>query len=385
MKPAFTAAELKRVGTAATMLVVCGTIVILAMTMVLGHYNSLAHSGPKAVLDGAVIGLLMGRRGRWRCLTLLGTVYGLVLLLQVGVFYLLPVTMLAAALAAVAGRAVDVVHRGAALVVAAVVYELLAGCGAPIKIHFGTGGSNEPFIWGLWFAEFPFRVAGATIGVWLAMRWQQRGSRMSREPLAALPAAPLARTAGANRTRGVAGASLRVSACLLACVLPMRIESPLALGVIALGYLIYALCCNVGWRALHAIIGLVGGWLVFAALSYAWHRETDRVLDLSRTLVLRFAPLTLASIVLVTTVRAVDMIRLLRRGRISGVVILPFAAVVRGVSHSRRSIRQAIESLRAGGLWTGPASLLRHPILITRSLLAPHVRRWADELVEERA
>lgn len=60
----FSLRELSRVGTATTMLVVVGTAIVVVMTIMLGHYNSLAHCGPKAVLDGAIIALLIGRHGR---------------------------------------------------------------------------------------------------------------------------------------------------------------------------------------------------------------------------------------------------------------------------------------------------------------------------------
>ena len=387
---AFDLTELRRVGTAATMVVVCGTIIIITMTMMLGHYNSLAHSGPKAVLDGAVIGLLVGRRGRWRCLALLGIVYGLVLLLQIGVFYLVPVMATAGIVAAGVGRAVSIAHRATAVVVAAIVYELLAGCGAPIKIYFGTGGRHEPFLWGMWFAEWPLRIIGAAAGVWLAGRWRRRraDAQAADDSVAEVDASSpdhdvvSTHLPSLPRARGVGAAALRLSVSILACVVPMMVESGRVLGLLAIASIGYALWAGLRRQIFGAMIGLLWGWLVFGLFSYLWHQDTARVADMLRTLVLRFTPITLASMVLVATTRPVDIVRLLRRCGVSRVILLPLASVIRDLPASRRELRRTMARLRRDGVWTGPLSLFRRPVPVIKGLFGPSVRRWADQLGE---
>lgn len=380
----FSLTELRRVGTAATMLVIGGTAIIIVMTMALGHYNSLAHALPKAVLDGAVVALLIGRRGRWRSLALLGTVYGLVLLLQIGVVYLLPVMAVAGVVAALVGRVAGLAHRAIAVILAAVVYEVLAGFGAPLKIHFGTGGAHEPFVWGLWFAEWPLRIAGAAAGVWLAQRSAHDVSATRGE--GSTGSTPMAvRTPPRDRrivARGRGAAAIRLAASVVACVLPMMLESGVALGAVALAAVAYALWAGLRWRIVHVMAGLFWGWLIFGVLSYLWHQDTGRAVDMLRTFVLRFMPLTLASLVLVTTARPVDVIRVLRRIGVGGVVLIPVAGVVRSIPRSRREMNDAIARLRHEGVWRGPWSLLRRPVRISRHLLGPQLRRWRHELAE---
>jgi hypothetical protein len=377
----FRMGELKRVGSAVTMLVICGTLIIVAMTMMLGHYNSLAHAGPKAVLDGAVIALLLGQHGRWRCLALTGVVYGLVLLLQVGVFYLLPVMIFAGVVAAGAGRAMETLHRGAAVLLAATLYELLAGLGAPIRIYFGTNGQSEPLVWGLFFAELPLRAIGAIVGVVVARRW-----RISRNIATELEttsqSVAYANVARLPKAKGRRAAAIRLTACLIACTLPMFIESTRFLGLLALLYLLFALRVGLRKGAMHAVLGLVWGWLVFGLLSYAWHQDFARVMDLLRTLVLRFMPAALSGAVLVTTVRPIDLIRLLRVLRVGGIVLIPLSSVLRSIPQSQRILRNSIQELRAQGHWRGPISAVRNPRIILRRVLAPQLKRFAEQMAE---
>ena len=75
-QPYFAADELRRVGIAAAIAVVSPIAIVLALMPIVG-YNGLAHCGPRAVVSGATIGLLIGDRGRWRALALLGVVLGL--------------------------------------------------------------------------------------------------------------------------------------------------------------------------------------------------------------------------------------------------------------------------------------------------------------------
>lgn len=221
---AFTPRELARVGIAATMIVFGGTVIILLMIMLLGHYNSLAHSFPKAVLDGAVIALLLGRSGRWRCLALLGVVYGLVLLMQVGVAYLPPVLALAGLLGVLAGATAGWVRRWLGVLVAAAAFEWAAGLGSPLKIFFGTGDANEPFLWGLWFAEWPLRISGAVVGVLLAWRWAARWEGGEPDIDDATPRLHATRRGPDRRVRGVKPAALRLGMLLASTIIPMALE-----------------------------------------------------------------------------------------------------------------------------------------------------------------
>lgn len=373
-------------GTATTMLVVVGTAIVVVMTIMLGHYNSLAHCGPKAVLDGAVIALLIGRHGRWRCLGLLGIVYGLVLLLQVAVVYLIIVTAVAGGVAAATGRGLSILNRSAALFAAAVVYELLAGFGAPIKIVLGTPDAREPILWGMWLVEWPIRITGATIGVWSAKRWMKRAagrpattigqSVTHRTPLAHRP------TTSTVRVQGVLPTASRLAAAIVACVVPMMLQNWYALGLIAMAYLGYAIWAGIRRYLLHVFAAMFWGWLLYAAASYLWHQDHERVVDLLRTLVLRFLPLTLASLVVVSTLRPVDVLRVLRRLRISRVILIPFAAAVRYLPQARRDVATTLEMLRQDGVWEGPMTLLRRPRTILAAVLGPPLRRWGDQLAE---
>jgi hypothetical protein len=386
--PLFTLAELGRVGTAATLIVVVGTIIILTLMIVLGHYSSLSHSGPKAVWDGLVIALLIGARGRWRCLALLGTVYGLVLLIQIGVAYLVIVMAMAGIIAAGLGWFVSIFHRGAAIMAAAACYELLCGFGAPIKIYFGTADGKEPLLWALWFAEWPLRIGGAMLGVWLAGRWIKRqagkpaptGPEALKSDSESLVEKNSARHAQQARSLGVVG--FRLMASIVACVAPLMIQNAWVLASIALAYVVYALLAGVRRGTVHSLLGLLWTWMVFSAASYLWHHDLYRVLDLLRTLVLRFAPLTLASVVLVATVRPLDLIRLLRRLKLSPIILIPLSTVARNIPHSRREFRRTFARLKRDGDWTGPLSLFRRPRRIVAQLFGPTVRRWMEQLAQ---
>ena len=389
-RPTFTGHEMGRVGRAATMMIVGGFAIVMAMTVALGHYNSLAHSGPKAVLDGAVIALLIGQRCRWRCLALLGIVYGLAIVVQVGVPYLAVVLGVAAVVAAALGRASSVLSRPFAVLIAAACYEWLAGFGAPIKIYFGTGDGREPFLWGMWLAEWPLRLAGAPLGVWLAWRWMQRRANADVSiqdwPQSTDPVDDRAPgRANAARVPGQASAALRLIAAILACVVPMILQTWWALGTVAVAYLLYALWVRLDWRFLAAAAGtLIVGWALYATASYLWHHDANRVVNLIRTFVLRLAPLALASLVLVSQVRPLDVLRVLRRLRISSVVLLPFATVLRSLPTARRDVQYGVEHLRQRHSQK-PVSLtmLRYPRYSFGVLFSRPLRRWAEQLQED--
>ncbi len=380
---AFTSRELTRVGAATTMMVFGGTVIILLTIMLLGHYNSLAHAGPKAVLDGAVIALLLGQRGRWRCVTLAGVVYGLVLLIQVGLPYLPFVMAFAGLAAAVVGGATAWMGRWVAVLLAAAVFEWAASLGSPLAIYLGTDDHREPFLWGLWFAEWPLRIAGAMVGVVLAWRWVARQEREGMDAVDS-EACPLPATSRPRRarTKGVRPAAIRLAVLLAAMITPMFLESWAALlGVNGL-VLTYAMALGPRKRALYAALGMGWGAGVFMVASYLWHQDAARAADMFRTFGLRFAPMAMASSVLIGTVRPVDLLRVLRRLRLPGIVLLPLGSVARQLPQAHGEISSGIERLRQKGVWKGPATIVRHPREVLGVILLRPLQRWAAQLVE---
>jgi hypothetical protein len=360
------------------MMVVLGTAIIVVQSMLTG-YNSLAQAAPKAIVDGAVVALLIGRRRRWRQLALLGPVYGLVLLGQTGVIYLPPIMTLAAACAAVAGAALSRLGRAAAIAAAAVVFELLAGAGRPLHIYFGTGGGDEPLLWLLYLLEWPLRIGGALVGVWI-------GLRCVAAP-AAGPAPRPARPAGRRPRRAVGriGPGLTLTIAILGCLVPMLIEPWSALAVAAGAYVLFAWLAGVRRGLLLAIGGLLWVWVFYAAASYLWHHDWARVIDLLRTVVLRFMPLTCSAAAIMTTVRPVELVRVLRRWRLSPVILLPLASALRALPPARRRLIEDLGSLRAGREWRGPLTPLLRPIIVTRALFTPQFRHFAGLLAERDA
>lgn len=391
----FTLRELNRVGAAAAMMVVAGSIVIISMTMALGHYNSLAHSGPKAVVDGLTIALLMGKLCRWRCLALLGVVYGLVLMLQVGVVYLLGVMIVAGVVAALVGRITSGLHRFTAVCLAAVTFELLAGCGAPVKIWLATRHGDEPFLWMMWFAEWPLRIIGALVGVVLARRWLARQAsapavQVTPEPTPIATdsrgAGALAKHHGGSRRKPVRGrgqAGLRLGMAMVACAVPMFLESWLMLGSAALLFFAYGWWAGLRKELVGVLIGLLWGTLVFAAASFLWHQDKARVLDLIRTFTLGMTPLAVSAPVLILTSRPVDLIGVLRRCRVPNVVLIPVAQIAREVPRARQRMAQDLKQLREQGVELKPATLFRQRMRLPRRLLASQVQHWMISLSRE--
>lgn len=403
--------ELRRVGTAATLIVVCGTIIILTMTLAMGHYNSLAHAGPKAVADGFVLSLLMGPRGRWRMVALLGVVYGLVLVMQVGVIYLAPVMVMTGIIAAMAGWCVDRMGgRLAAVIVAAALYEWLAGFGAPIKIYFATDGQSEPILWTMWMLEWPLRIIGAVCGVMLARKFVRRredaegnygveAAESAEQMLSRCPMARSSATTDANqgavepinrainqkvpghksgenlrRSSSTGQAAVRLSAAMLACTLPMGVQSSVWLSVITAGYIGYGLWLGMRKSLLGIFAALLWGWLMFGLGSYLWHQDFLRVQDLGRTLVLRFAPLAIASSALVRSTRSVDLLRLLAAMYCPRVILIPLAQVLRSAGGVQRQWRQQ-QAIGAGGRKGWRARMLG-PLDRCRPILVA----WCDQL-----
>lgn len=383
----FTPLELRRVAIATAMMTVLGTIVIVASIVILGHYNSLAHAAPKAVVDGLAIALLMSRsESRWRSLLLLGAVYGLVIFLQIGVVYLLPVLALAGAVGAATGRLAKPLGRTASLLAAAIAFEMFASLGAPVKIYFATEGRSEPFLWGMWALELPLRAAGALIGAWIAIRWLRRRATM---PAIALPvvrpdtlsastcfAACNRRCEFARRcfrTRGPFDAGVRVTASALATVLPMALHGWAALGVVAAASIAYGLWAGLRREFVGAIAGLFASFVVFGIASYAWHRDPAIVMDLVRSLVLRFMPIAIAGIVIVKTVRGCDLVRLLRLARLPRPITFTFASVLRELHATAHHVKSSLAALRG-------MPIRRRPIAAYRDVIVPVARRFAQRL-----
>jgi hypothetical protein len=383
----FTALELRRVAIATAMMAVLGTVVIVASIVILGHYNSLAHAGPKAIVDGLAIALLMSRAdARWRSLSLLGAVYGLVIFLQIGVAYLLPVLAFAGVVGAFAGRVASPLGRTVAVLAAVIAFELFASLGAPVKIYFATEGRSEPFLWGMWALELPLRAAGASIGAWLAIRWIRR--RAAR-PAIALPVVRLVTLSDSTcsaacdrrcevarrccRTRGPLDAGVRVAASTLATVLPMALHGWTALGIVAGASIGYGLWAGLRREFVGAVVGLFASFVVFGLASYAWHREPALVVDLIRSLVLRFMPIAIAGIVVVKTVRGCDLVRLLRSARLPGAITFTFASVLRELHGTAHHVKSSLASLRN-------VPFRRRPIAAYREVIVPVARRFAERL-----
>src|SRR5690606_15187438 len=116
------------------------------------------------------------------------------------------------------------------------------------------------FIWAMWFAEWPLRIVGALIGVWLAKRLRRWADETpDGEPAVTVrattdaPARPVRRRPGPPRARGRGAAAVRLLASILACVVPMTTSSSAVLGSLALISVIYALWVGLRWRVLHAL------------------------------------------------------------------------------------------------------------------------------------
>ncbi len=371
-------AELRRVGVAVTMMVVLGTAIIMVQAALMG-YNSLAQAGPKAIVDGAVIAMLIGRTRRWRTLALLGPVYGLVLLFMTGIIYLPAIMTLAAAGGAVAGRLLHRLHRLTALCVADVVFELLAGAGQPLYIYFGTQGGDEPLLWSMYLLEWPLRIAGALMGVWLGRRFRARRDSPTR--VISSPTAPPRRHQAARRASRI-GAGTKLVIALFGCVAPMLIDAWSALAVIALLYLAFAWVTGVRRALLWTLFGLVWIWCFYALASFLWHHDWHRVIDLIRTLLLRFMPLTLSAAVIMLTVPPREMVRTFRRWRVSPVILLPVATALRGLAPARRRVAAELAALKQSDRWRGPLTPLLRPITVASALFVPLFHQWAGQLAE---
>jgi len=381
----FTAAELRATGVAATLMVVLGTIVVVGITIAFGHYNSLLHAGPKAVADALAIGLLLGAGRRWRCMALLGVVYGLVMLLQIGLIYVSVMMMLAGLGAAAAGRVTRTFGSTPAVLMAAVVFELLAGFTAPIKILLATNDGREPVLWMLWLAEWPLRIGGAAVGVMLSRKLARSlGVNLARRsdappeglPAATRSAAPSPRTNASKSWH----APVALTMVIIAGTLPMVVQSWFGLAILAAVFFGYGYWYGLRRALLNAFVALAWGCITFAAASFLWHRDADRVVDLGRTFALRFWPMTVAAVVIARCVRPIAFVRLLRQLRLPAIILLPLMQVARSIPRARRDVERSLASLQINQKTHGVASMLRRPLATTRAVLQPLIWRFAREL-----
>lgn len=382
----FVRTELMRIGTAATM-IFCGSAAIVLAMMPLVGYSGLAHAGPRAVLHGMIISLLIGQETRWRCLALLGVVLGVFLgFIQPAIAPLFPIFALAGLAGAAVGRCMMGLPRWMALAGGVVCFELLTSLGAPLRIYFATKDGHEPILWAAWLAEWPLRIAGGFIGVWLAMNWLKR--RQANKTENTTPSIPTFHIenipAGTNKVKsGQLTTALALFAAALACTLPMVMQSWRALGIIAAAYLIYSLLMGLRKSLLHIIAALAWGWMIYALGSYLWHRDMDRVADLGRTVVLRFAPMALSALVIIRRTSPLDVFRLFRKIRISALILIPLSALLRSGPRAKREVRHAWQKLHDSGLIQSRWSILRRPRPIISGLFGPTLRHWADRLVEK--
>lgn len=367
-------------GVAVTMLLVLGTAIILVQTALTG-YNSLLQCAPKAILDGSVIAMLMGRGRRWRQLALLGPVYGLVLLLQTGIVYL-PIVVTAAAVAgALTGALVHRagVRRLGAVLGAAVVYELLVGAGRPLHIYFGTGGGDEPLLWLFYFLEWPLRIVGVGVGVWIGWRY-----RVPAGAAIAMPGptvTPVRVGAGSRRPRGV-GPTAVLGLALAGCVLPMVYDAWWWLGGLAGLYMLIGWATGLRRGLAYALVGLAWAYGAYALASYVWHQDAGRLVDLVRTVVLRFMPLTISAAMILATLRPVELVRVLRRWGVSPAVLLPLSSSLRALPAARRRLMSDVKALRTSEGWRGPLTPVLRPRMTVRALFAPQFHHWAGRLAE---
>jgi hypothetical protein len=389
-KGLFARRELMRIGTAATM-IFCGSAAIVLSLMPLVGYSGLAHAGPRAVLHGMIISLLIGHETRWRCLALLGVVLGVFLgFIQPAIAPLFPIFALAGLAGAAVGWCMMGLPRWMALAGGVVCFELLTSLGAPLRIYFATKDGHEPILWAAWLAEWPLRIAGGFIGVWLAMRWLKRrqateNATASPQPSNALqpPATEPPTKAGHRFRTNQLLTALALFAAALACILPMAMQSWMALGIIAASYLVYSLLMGLRKSLLHIAAALAWGWMIYAFGSYLWHRDMDRVADLGRTVVLRFAPMALSALVIIRRTTPLDVFQLLRKFRVSALVLIPLSTLLRSGPRAKRDVRHAWQNLQHSGIIQSRWSILRRPRPIISGLFGPTLRHWADRLAEK--
>jgi hypothetical protein len=305
--------------------------------------------------------------------------------------FLLPVLVAAGVAGAAAGWMLHRIDRRLAVLGAAVAYCLAASAGFPVRILLATDG-NEPVLWGMWLAEWPLRIAGAAAGCWLAGCWLRRRGTGEHDAGAAIRASTTvhfrrdAHGISANksrRQRRPARAALILAAAAVACVVPMLLHGWISLGLTAGGFVTLGFALGLTLRqAIHLLIAACWGWAIYGGASYLWHHDAARVLDLGRTLVLRFLPMAVTSVLILRTVRPADLVRVLRRAGLGAALILPLATAIRLLPAIGRDLTAQRQKLRDAGVWSRRSDPLRRPLAISRGLLGPVLSRLATRLAE---
>jgi hypothetical protein len=383
--PFYQTRELRRVAAAAT-LNIAGIVAVVLLLMPIVGYNSTAQALPKSMLDGAILAMLVGSRGRWRSVALFGVVVGLFLAFVIpAIPPLALVYALAGAAAMAAGFVVDRLHRRLAVAACAGVFATLAGAGIAVQVYFASHDAKEPFLWSLVGLEIALRAVGAPVGTLIGWSWLKRmNERRASDDTDALARSTVARRTVRRVRMSVSPAYTLVvlAAAMLGCTLPMFIESGWMLAGLAMSYAVLAIAVNQGRCVLSVLAVMTWGWAFYGGASYLWHQDPQRVLDFGRTLVLRFFPMATIALVMIRTVRPVAVLRLLRRARVSGAVLLPLAMVLRTVPNARREIVAGIDGMKASGQWDGRLTPLKHPIRVSRGVIGPLIRRWGGMLSE---
>ena len=385
--------ELRRVAAAVT-LNISGIIAIVLLLLPIVGYNSTAQALPKAMLDGAVLSMLIGTRGRWRLVALFGVVNGMFLAFVVpAIPPLLAIYAMAGFAAMCVGHTLDRISRQLAIVLASSTFAVLAGIGIAIQVWFASRDGHEPFLWSLVAIEIAIRAIGAPLGTIVGRRCL-RALTASAE--CRVPSAELNTASSFGIRHAALGISKRrvrmevspaytlvvLVAAMVGCIAPLLVENVWLLGAIALSYAILAIAVNQAKTVISVALVMIWGWMFYGSCSFLYHHDWHRVADFGRSLALRFFPMATIALVMIRTIRPVAVVRLLRRARVSGAILLPLAIVLRAVPNTRREIIAAIGRMKVQGLWTGRLTPVMHPIRVSRSVLMPMVMRWGTMLAE---
>ena len=361
---------------------IAGIIAVVLLLLPIVGYNSTAQAFPKAVIDGLVLAMLIGRQGRWRTVALLGGVVGTFLaFVMPAIPPLLAIYAIAGFVAAGAGWTLSRVSRRIGITVASMLFSVFAGAGIAAQVYFASHDRREPFLWSLVGIELLLRSLGAPLGVLIGRRWAKRLAERGPLPPQAIARA----TAKPRRVREAVSPAYTLvilSAGLVGCTVPMFVQNVWLLAGIAIAYALLAIAVNQAKVVVQVAAVLVWGWAFYGLCSYGWHRDASRVLDFGRTLGLRFFPLAAVALIMIRTVRAVAIVRLLRRARVSGAVVLPLSMVLRAVPTARRDIIAGIDTMKAQGVWVGRLTPLRRPVATSSRVLAPLLARWGGMLAE---
>jgi len=396
----FESREVKRVGIASTLMIAGVIAVVLTLLPVFG-YSSLAQAFPKSIVDGGVVGLLVGLSGRWRTLILLGAVVGLFLgTVMPAIPVLFVVYGVAGLLAAFAGKSFDSIDRRCAIAVAGLVFTTIAGGLFPLQVILGTKEGDEPILWMFYGLECFVRVPGSIIGGMLAVRYLHAPKRakpavqtLRQQPADAIPQTKLSddpaqsprrsessKSARRKRSRDPYLAAFLLVMTVLGSTLLLAVENAMILGSVVCIYISIALAMRKPLAVVVVSLTLLWTWAIFATASYVWHQDLDRVVDLGRTLFLRFFPMTMGAVLIVSSVSPVAMFKVLRVARLPGVLLLPFSQILRAAPLLTRDIKSRSDQLRKQGIWQGRFFPLRRPVFTAKNVLLPSVWSLIDEL-----